>query len=136
MKFTDCHMDEVRNLFKNHSCKICTSSVMVNGSGGSPKEHARILLHKMVENGTAELKVVGKQKLSRPLRVRAEATENPCFLCSFRSQFPCQVMLCSGQDLRVKVSKSPFCVTFYFQAAVKGCNLEQGVLDMVQITFC
>jgi len=40
------------------------------------------------------------------------------------------------QDLRVKVSKSPFYLTFYFQAAVKVCDLEQGVLDTVQTTFC
>lgn len=108
----------------------------VNGSGEIPKEHARILLHKTVESGTAELKAVRNQKLSRPLCVRAVATEDPCFLCSFRSQFPCQVMLCSGQDLRVKVTKSPFCLPFYFQASVKVCNLEQGVWGMVQTTFC
>lgn len=44
-------------------------------------------------------------------------------------------MLCSGQDLRVKVSNPPFCLTSYFQAAGKGPNLEKKVLDMVQTTF-
>lgn len=54
--------------------------MIVNGSGGSPKERARSLLHKTEESGIAELKAVGKQT--------AESS-SMCEGCGYRkSMFP------------------------------------------------